>query len=338
MPKQVKVLIILVVIAGLSWYWWQSKQPTAVAGDFSGWLEGEEYQVVAETSGKVDKVLVAQGDQVKKGQQIAKLDSSVAQIQLLQAQANLAVVKARAGDVKAGSRPQQVTQATAQVAALKANLDATTKTLARAKQQRERLDQLVKSGAANQDQLDAALTAEYTAQAGVASIQAQIKAAQDQVNLLKAGATTYNLSANEAQVLVAQEQVDQAKLMITKTNLTAPASGRVEEVVMNQGELVAPGAPVVKILNDTQLHVLIYVPQSQLGRVKTGQSVTVKAENGGAEVKGKIVYISVQGEFTPKNIQTQEQRATQVFAVKVALGEMKQAELKPGQTVIVNVD
>ncbi|HEX3033088.1 MAG TPA: ABC transporter substrate-binding protein, partial [Bacillota bacterium] len=69
-----------------------------------------------------------------------------------------------------------------------------------------------------------------------------------------------------------------------------------------------------------------------------GQSVTVKAENGSARAKGKITFVSAQGEFTPKNIQTEEQRATQVFAAKVSLLEMKQAEFKPGQTVVVHID
>ncbi|HEX3031334.1 MAG TPA: HlyD family efflux transporter periplasmic adaptor subunit [Bacillota bacterium] len=337
MPKQLRVVIVILVLAGLAWYGWNGRKPEQV-NEFSGWLEGEDYRVVGEIAGKVNSVYVKEGQEIKKGQAVAKLDAANADILLLQAKANLAIAQAKAGDVKAGSRPQQIAQAQAQVTSLQANLTASSQTLARASQQRNRIEELVLSGAANQDQLDAAKTTEAPAQSAVDAVKAQIKAAQNQVRLLQEGATSYNISASDAQVLLASRQVEQAQLQVSKTLLTAPVGSRVEEIIIKPGELAAPGAAVVKLIDDRQIHVTIFLPQSQLGQVRVGQKAVIQAENGSDKTLGKVVYIAAKGEFTPKNIQTQEQRATQVFEVKVALEPLKEANFKPGQTVTVRLD
>jgi HlyD family secretion protein len=118
----------------------------------------------------------------------------------------------------------------------------------------------------------------------------------------------------------------------------APAIGRVEQVVLKPGELANPSTTVLKLVDDTKLKVTIYVPQSQLSQVKVGQKVKVQTEGNIAATLGEIVFIASHGEFTPKNIQTQEQRATQVFAVKVALPGIKEGDFKPGQGVEVRLD
>lgn len=338
MIKKLRVLVVLALVLGLAWYGWTNKSQSKITPVFSSWLEGEEYKIVAETSGKVDKVLVQEGQQVKAGQQVALLDDRASVIQLAQAQANLATAKAKAGDVRSASRPQQITQAGNQVKALQASLAGANENLKRTRQQRQKTEQLLTEGGATPDQLDMAKTAEATAQSAVDNLKAQIQAAQEQLSLLKAGATSYTLSASSAQVDLASSQVELAKLQVDKARLVATTDGRVEQLVLKPGELANPGTTVVKIIDDTKLKVTIYVPQNQLGQIKIGQKVKVKTENGNGENTGEIVFISSQGEFTPKNIQTQEQRATQVFAVKVAITGTSEGKFKPGQAVEVHLE
>lgn len=338
MTKVLRVLVVLVLISGLAWYGWAGKSKTETTLVFSGWLEGEEYRVVAETAGKVEKILVKEGQRVKKGQPVAQLEARAAEIQLAQAQANLAAARAKAGDVRTASRPQQIAQAANQVKALQATLAGAEESLKRAQQQRQKTEQLLAEGGATPDQLDTARTAEAAAQAAVNSLKAQIRGAQEQVSLLKAGATSYILSASSAQVEFAGTQVELAKLQVDKARLLAPANGRVEQLILKPGELANPGTAVIKLIDDEKLQVTVYIPQSQLSKVRIGEKVKVKAESGTAESRGEIVFIASQGEFTPKNIQTQEQRATQVFAVKVALSGTGAGKFKPGQAVEVRLD
>ncbi len=275
---------------------------------------------------------------VKQGTLLVQLDDQTSAILLEQAKANYLSAQAKTGDVKAGSRPQQIAQAKDQVKALSASLLGAEQALKRAQQQLQRIKQLAEAGGATPDQLEAAVTAEAAAQANVSSIKSQIRAAQEQVKLLEAGATSFSVSASTAQLEVARQQVNLAKLQLDKYKLQAPVPGRIEQIVLKLGELANPGTTVLKLIDDSQLHVTIYIPQSQLDLVKVGQKLVVKAENSQSQAPGKIVFISSKGEFTPKNIQTQEQRATQVFAVKVNLEPQKEATFKPGQAVEVYLD
>lgn len=337
MLKILRFLIIFVVLSGLAWYGWNLMNQTEPANVYSGWLEGEEYRVSAEVAGKVTKMLVKEGQDVKANQPLVKLDDQSAQIQLRQAQANFSSAEAKSGDVRAGSRPQQIAQAQAQLKALEESLSGAQDSLNRAREIRQKDEQLAAQGGVTPDQLDQAKTAESTAQATVNSLKSQVQAALEQVRLLKAGATGYSISAASAQAQAALEQVKLAQVQAAKYTLTAPAAGRIDQIVLNQGEYASPGATLIKLVDTRNLTVTIYIPESQLNTVHVGQKVRIRDENGPAEQPGSITFIAAEGEFTPKNIQTREQRAAQVFAVKVTVGG-KEIKFKPGQAVEVVLD
>ncbi|AVX19488.1 HlyD family secretion protein [Carboxydocella sporoproducens DSM 16521] len=337
MMKGVRIVVVLLVLAGLGWYGWLKQQGKPAEDVYNGWVEGEEYRVVAETAGKVKEVLVKEGELVKAGQVVAKLDDEAARLQLALAQANRAAAEARAGDVKAGSRPQQIAQAQAQVRALQASLQGALENLKRLQSQRQDVEELVQTGGATADQLEAAKAAEASAQAAVNSLKAQIDAAREQVRLLQAGATSYSLSAQDAQVEAARQQEALAQLQVNKARVVAPVRGVVQNILLKVGELANPGSTLLNLVDQDRLYVNIFVPQSQLDRVQLGRKAIVEAENGKLKGEGKIVYISPQGEFTPKNIQTREERATQVFKVKVEITSGGSSGFKPGQAVEVRL-
>jgi HlyD family secretion protein len=172
-------------------------------------------------------------------------------------------------------------------------------------------------------QVDAAESQYEIAIAGVALAQAQVEG-------LKMGATAEQIAAVEAQVEVARASLEALQVQLDKFTLTAPISGLVLERPVHVGEVALPGAPQMTLGNLEDLTLTIYVPEDQLGQVRLGQpvSVTVDAYPSRAFL-GTVKFVASQAEFTPKNVQTREERVSMVFAIKVALPNPDHA-LKPG--------
>jgi HlyD family secretion protein len=174
-----------------------------------------------------------------------------------------------------------------------------------------------------QAQVDAAESQYQIAIANVALAQAQVTG-------LEMGATPEQIAAAEAQVQVAHAGLEALQVQIDKFTLTAPISGLVLERPVQVGEVAMPGAPQMTLGDLDHVTLTLYVPEDQLGQVRLGQpvSVTVDAYPGRAFL-GSVMFIASQAEFTPKNVQTKEERVSMVFAVKVALPNPDHA-LKPG--------
>ncbi|MFQ5611857.1 MAG: HlyD family secretion protein [Anaerolineae bacterium] len=168
------------------------------------------------------------------------------------------------------------------------------------------------------------------AEAAYNTALAEAEVARAQLEILKAG-------PRAEQVAVAQTQVEQAKAaLITlqvqreKHTLTAPLSGWVAERVAHEGEMAVPGAPLLTLADLTDLTLTIYVPEPDIGLVSVGQKVRVFVDSfPGEPFIGRVTYISDEAQFTPRNVQTREERANTVFAVKIKL-ENEDQRLKPG--------
>jgi multidrug efflux pump subunit AcrA (membrane-fusion protein) len=176
---------------------------------------------------------------------------------------------------------------------------------------------------------------DFQAQVDSAEAQCQVAAAavelaQAQVDGLQIGATPEQIAAAEAQVAVARSALSAIEVQLDKLALRAPLSGLILERPVHVGEVAMPGAPLLTLADLDTLTLTIYVREAQLGQVQLGQvvSVTVDAYPGRV-FTGTVDFISSQAEFTPKNVQTQEERANMVFAVKVSLPNPDHA-LKPG--------
>ncbi|MBN1135402.1 MAG: efflux RND transporter periplasmic adaptor subunit [Anaerolineae bacterium] len=154
--------------------------------------------------------------------------------------------------------------------------------------------------------------------------------AQAQVDGMKMGATPQQIAAAEAQVAMARAALEALKVQLTKLTLKAPLTGLVLERPVHVGEIALPGAPLLTVANLDNLTLTLYVPESELGKIRLGEivSVTVDAYPGRL-FTGTITTIAGEAEFTPKNVQTREERVSMVFAVKVRLTNRDHA-LKPG--------
>lgn len=169
-----------------------------------------------------------------------------------------------------------------------------------------------------------------TAEAQVKVAAATVELAQTQVDGLEMGATPEQIAAVEAQVEIARTALDALRVQLDKLALEAPISGLVLERPVHVGEVAVPGAPLATLADLDNVTLTVYVPENQLGKVQVGQPVSVTVDAfPDRTFGGTVVYIASEAEFTPKNVQTREERVNMVFAVKVKLPNPDHA-LKPG--------
>ena len=175
-------------------------------------------------------------------------------------------------------------------------------------------------------------TAVDSAYAQLQAAEAQLTQARARLALAQAGSRDEQIRAAEAQVAQAQAQAQQIEVQIRKATLSAPVDGIVLERVINLGEQAAPGNILLKIGSLAKVKLTIYVPEDQIGQLQLRQGVRVRVNVDsfpGREFEGAISYIAPQAVFTPRNVQTKEERATTVFPVRIELANPDGA-LKPG--------
>jgi len=170
----------------------------------------------------------------------------------------------------------------------------------------------------------------HKAEAEYRQAEAEVLAAQAELDKLLAGARPEEIEVAEAAVAQAEAAVEAARINLNKHTIYAPASGFVSSRSVEPGENVLPGATLMVISQLDEVELTVYVPLDKLGFVRLGQEVEVTVDAYPGEVfTGRVVYISPEAEFTPKNVQTKEERVSLVFAVKVRIPNPEH-KLKPG--------
>lgn len=234
--------------------------------------------------GIVGEVLVAEGDGVKEGQLLLRLESKDLQARVQQAQAGLAAAEANLATAAAGARPQEVAAREAAVERAQTSYEAEKTNL-------ERIQLLFTQGAVSQQQLEQATAAYQVAQAGLRQSQAEL-------DLLKAGARPEAVAAAEANVAVARAALEQAKIALAQAELRAPFAGTVVSVNLKQGEFVAPGTPVVQVADLSSWEVQTSdLTEIGVVQIREGNPVTITFDAiQGLELPGKVARIKALGE------------------------------------------
>ena len=162
------------------------------------------------------------------------------------------------------------------------------------------------------------------------------KASAEDLRLLQAGSRKEDIAAQRAMLEQQQRHLTSLMRQRNETEIRSTVGGVVQSVSLRPGDLVAPNQGVVEILESGELWVKVYVPETQLGLVHLGQTVNVKIDTFPDRIfKGRIAQISSQGEYTPRNIQTEDQRAEEVFGVKVTVAP--DPALKAGMAATVDL-
>ncbi|MGD0489219.1 MAG: efflux RND transporter periplasmic adaptor subunit [Syntrophorhabdales bacterium] len=289
----------------------------------SGNMEVTETNTGFKPAGRVIDLLVDEGQSVRKGDLLARLDDAEAASVVAQQRAALQEAGARLAELEAGSRPQEIEQAKADVQTQEAEL-------VRIKKDYERAEMLYHNGAIPSAQFDAAKSA-------FESRAAQLCRAAEQLSLTKEGPRKESIEAAAYRVRQARAQLRVVEEKLNDTLIYAPFSGVILRKNVELGETVAQGVPVYTIGDLANPWIKVYVKEDKLGLVKLGQKAQVTTDTYRGKVyNGWVSFISSEAEFTPKNVQTQEERVKLVFGVKV-LVENVNNELKPSMPADVRI-
>jgi HlyD family secretion protein len=289
----------------------------------SGNIEVTEMEVGFPFAGRIREMLKEEGEQVKKGERLASLDTSQIESEAEHARALLQENFAKVDELKAGSRPQELEQARSQLDHARAEFSKTQK-------DHERAEKLYSNGAISAQQMDEAKKA--------LEISASLKRkAEESLSLVKEGPRKENIRAAEKRVDQARAALKTAEARLSDGVALAAASGVILAKNAEQGETVSAGSPVYTIGDLGKPWVRVYVNENKLGALKLGQNAEVMTDSyPGKRYEGTVTYISSDAEFTPKNIQTQEERVKLVFGVKVSVTNSNN-ELKPGMPADVRI-
>ena len=283
----------------------------------SGTIESTEADLGFQLGGRVARVQVREGDAVRAGAVLASLDQAE-----LEARKAAAVAKARAAramltELENGARPEEVRQTRSGVDAAQRRMEESAAVLARTRR-------LFEGGAVSREALDQAETAHTVA-------RTQYQQAREQLTLVNTGPRTERIQAQRAVVQEAEAAVAQVQANIDNAVIAAPFDGVVTVRHREPGESVAAGAPVLTVMNTRDRWVRIYVRENEVGRVAIGQHASITSDSHpDKKFDGRVTFISNEAEFTPRNVQTQEERVKLVYAVKVAIVGDAEMQLKPG--------
>lgn len=281
----VAVFAALIALSGGSYLYWQystaSRLPDGIAGS-NGRLEAERIDVASKYPGRVAEVIVSEGQWVKTGDLVARMDTSEIDAQLREARA--AVAQAR----------QQKVQAQALLKQREAELEF-------AKSEFERKTRLAEREVVAQEQVDQARTALRTAEAGVAAARAGIDLA-------------------EATIKSAEATVERLESIRADADLTAPVDGRVQYILAHSGEIVAAGGRVVTLIDLTDLYMNIYLPAREAGLVGIGSEARLILDPAPQYViPATVTFVASKAQFTPKSVETAEERDQLMFRVKLSI-------------------
>lgn len=340
----------------------------------TGQIEGIYVDAGSRIGGRIAEVKVREGDAVRPGDVLVAIEADEAEAALQAARAKVAQAQATVEKLKTGATEEQLRQAEAAFAqaeqqyqmalngartqeigaaqamasAAKAARDQTLSDYQRMKRLYEqnvisaqRLDQARNAYEAAEAQYRAGLEQSNLVESGARNEEiAMARAARDRAKAsldeVRRGPREEDIRVAEAAVEAAKADVARAESALKEMVVAAPRDGVVETIDVHPGDLVKPG-PIVRIVDPEDLELMVYVGAGILGYLRLNQEVTITTDSLGDETfTGSIVQIAQQGEFTPRNLQTEEERVQQVFGVKIALNS-NGGKLKAGMTATVHL-
>ncbi|MGJ7509200.1 HlyD family efflux transporter periplasmic adaptor subunit [Variovorax sp. GT1P44] len=328
MTKKPFIVGAIVLLAGAAFAAWYFSRPAADPHSLVlyGNVDLRQVSLAFNGSERIDKLNVQEGDHVKAGQVLGELDTRTLQLQAAQSEAQIAVQTQALQRLKSGSRPEEIAQSRAQVAAAAADAEL-------ARQQLERLQsirQTTVGRAVSQQDLDAAQARQKVA-------LAQLENARKAQQLVVTGPRKEDIAQAQAQLDVAVAALGVLRHQLQEAQLKAPIDAVVRARLMEPGDMASPQRPVFTLAITDPKWVRAYVTEADLGRVKPGMGATLSTDSHPNQpLQGKVGYISSVAEFTPKTVQTEELRSSLVYEIRV-LADDPEDRLRLGMPVTVRL-
>jgi HlyD family secretion protein len=282
----------------------------------SGTIEAREINIASKVGGQIRELRVDEGDPVKQGDVLALIDHDSLDIQLRQAEAGTELALAQLDLLRKGARVEDIRQGEEALRQAEAGLKV-------ASDDAKRMRELAAKGSVTIKQRDDAEARETVSLAQAAS-------AREALAKLNRLARPEEVRAAEARMNQARASADLLRKTIDDCTIVSSVSGIITGRPVEAGELIGPGITILTVSVLDSVHVMIYVPETDLGRIRLGQEAVVAIDSSpGRAFAGRVTYISPQAEFTPKNVQTREDRVKLVYGVKIEIPN-GDGTLKPG--------
>lgn len=290
----------------------------------SGVVEIQEVRLGSKIGGRVAEVLIREGEIAKPGQLLVVFESPELQAQVQQQQSRVSWAEANLLKARNGFRKEEIEQAKADLEAIEADLQLAQDEL---KRQTKLFEEKV------------SVRADFeTAVANRERMEGRVAAAKAHYDLMIAGTRPEDISLAEASLVEAQGRLKELEANLAEANVIAPERCLVEVVAVRKGDLIPPNQPVLRVLRADDLWVRAYVPETRLGEVRLDQHVSVTIDSyPGRKFRGTVFQIASQSEFTPRNIQSVDQRRYQVFGMKIRV-EDSEGIFKSGMSAQVVFD
>ncbi|WP_343069660.1 HlyD family secretion protein [Clostridium aciditolerans] len=348
--KNVKVLVLITLIIAVSsgFIFKSIKDKQKDEFVYYGTVEADKINLSTEIGGKVKEIKLQEGSKVKAGELIATIDSDENSLKLQDSEIAIKSAENELGKTQDGTRAEEikaqealvrqaqslVKQGEAAVKIAENNLNSAQTNFDYKKKIYDDAAALYQSGADSKYKMDAAKNeldnatnvlnnakdSLESSRAQVSNYSAQLDSSNEKLQLLVNGATERDKNSAQYGVEKAKNSYELNKVMLDKSNIVTSTDGIIETINFKKGEYIAPGSAVATLLDDKNLWVKIYVPESVLTHIKLEKEVTLTSDFlKDKTIKGKIIYISPEAEFTPMNIVTKNDRTKLVYEVKIKI-------------------
>jgi multidrug resistance efflux pump len=371
---RIAAAFVVPAAAIILWLWWAQSQPEPFV--VSGFVEADEIRVGSRVGGRVARVLVEEGQGVAKGELLYELDPFDLQERHAQVRAELAMVEVDHERLKAGFRSEEIEQVRAaqqraqavldrllagprdqEISAGRQRLNRAGANLELAETEFAQEERLLKQAtaaeidyqraarnlkAARAELLEARallqLLEEGTRAEEIAEARAVLAERQAALRLREAGYRQEEIAKAAARKEAGRAEVGRVMVQIDELRVTSPCQCVVEAIDLRPGDLVSANAPTVALLDLSRLWIRAYVPQARLGQVDVARRVPVSVDGfPNEQFVGRVTFVATEAEFTPRNVQTPDERSKQVFRIKVALDDGT-SRLRPGMSADLSLD
>jgi HlyD family secretion protein len=290
---------------------------------YQGYVEGEFLYMGSSQPGRLEHLAVTRGQTVEQGTPLFTLEAIAEKAEQHQAQQQLAAAEAQLADLETGKRPPEVAVIQAQLAQARA-------AARKSALQRERDEAQHRSGGISREQLEATLAQASTDAARVNELESQLEVA-------RLPGRDQQLKAQSRQVQAARAVLDQADWRVGEKTVAARQAGLVYDTLYREGEWVAAGNPVVRMLPPQNIKVRFFVPETLLGSLSVGRKVSLHCDGCAAEVPATVTYVSAEAEYTPPVIYSNETRGKLIYMIEAHPTPEDAVKLHPGQPLEVRL-
>ncbi len=305
------------------------------AMSYTGSVEGKEIVIKSQMNGEILEGVAREGEQVEKGQSLVKIDNELMQYDLKELEIAKDIAELTLSDLLDGVQETNIILKESEVNVINEEISAQQRLIQYNKEQFEKNNILFNSSAISKDQLSAS---ELIYQQSIDRLEILYQKRSVAINAMeniRNSTTDQVIKKANKNIESIKNKINQLNYKIEKSNIQSPISGIIQNTYIDPGEFVTIGEPIIKIIDPSELHLIIYVPEKNLSKIELNQKVKFTDNFLEDEAYGRISFISEKAEFTPKNVSSKESKQTLVFKTKIQIQESSLA--KPGMYLTVDL-